>query len=213
MELKTQSDTIEAIATALSAAQGEMPHAVKDSTNPFFKSKYADLASCIGAAQKTLTKHGLAVVQATMPIEGQLYVVTTLSHISGEWFRGYFPVAAKDNTPQAIGSGTTYARRFSFSGIINQTAEEDDAESAQPRAQAAQINQSPLPPTASSFHLSEKQLKFLDNLFVSAKWDAKKISTYLGTLGLKDVKQMNNMQVDHLVKVLKREAENVAGAH
>ena len=142
MELPTQSQSIGQLAEALAEAQGQMKPAVKDSVNPFFKSHYADLASCIAAATPALSKFKLSVVQTTQPIEGQLYVVTTLAHMSGEWIKGYFPVAAKDGTPQAIGSATTYARRFAYSAIIGQSASDDDAEEAQPRTQNTKTTQS-----------------------------------------------------------------------
>ena len=40
-----RSESIGKLAEALSKAQGKMKGAAKDSANPFFKSRYADLAS------------------------------------------------------------------------------------------------------------------------------------------------------------------------
>lgn len=40
-----KSESIGKLAEALSKAQGEMKGAIKDADNPYFKSKYADLAS------------------------------------------------------------------------------------------------------------------------------------------------------------------------
>jgi hypothetical protein len=47
-----QSESITNLATALVAAQAEMGGAVKDSSNLFFKSKYADLTSVVRAIKE-----------------------------------------------------------------------------------------------------------------------------------------------------------------
>ena len=80
-----KSDTITALAAALSAAQGEIEGAKKDSTNPHFKSKYADLGAVWDACRGPLTKHGLAVVQFPRSENGCVLVETVLTHKSGEW--------------------------------------------------------------------------------------------------------------------------------
>ena len=56
-----KSDTIGELATALAKAQGAIKHAVKDSTNPHFKSSYADLASVWEACRQPLSDNGLSV--------------------------------------------------------------------------------------------------------------------------------------------------------
>jgi hypothetical protein len=48
------SDSIKEIATALVKAQDDITFAVKDSTNPHFKSRYADLGSVIHAIKESL---------------------------------------------------------------------------------------------------------------------------------------------------------------
>ena len=62
------SPNVGKLSEALSKAQAEMQHAIKDSTNPHFQSKYADLASVIDALRPALTKYGLSVAQ-TMKTE------------------------------------------------------------------------------------------------------------------------------------------------
>ena len=63
IEYPDQSQEIGKLALALSQAQAEITGARKGSTNPFFKSAYADLASCWDAAREALSKHKLAVIQ------------------------------------------------------------------------------------------------------------------------------------------------------
>ena len=131
-----QSETIGALAAALSKAQADITGALKDSSNPFFKSKYADLASCWDACRKQLAANNLAVIQ-TIYVHwesGQTMLATTLVHSSGEWIRSDLPVLAKDLSPQAQGSGITYARRYALAAIVGLAQIDDDAEAAQGRA-------------------------------------------------------------------------------
>lgn len=122
-----QSDQINDLALALSKAQGEMRPAKKDADNPFFKSKYADIASVWEACREALSKNELAVVQQPMITNGRGNIlVTTLVHKSGQWMRSYTPVLQKDDTAQAFGSGITYARRYSLSAMLGIAPEEDD---------------------------------------------------------------------------------------
>jgi hypothetical protein len=128
-----QSESIAALAAALSKAQADITGALKDSSNPFFKSKYADLASCWDACRKQLAANGLCVIQTTGMTDAGLVLITTLAHSSGEWMRGVLPVAAKDSSPQAQGSGITYARRYALAAIVGLAQIDDDAEAAQAR--------------------------------------------------------------------------------
>jgi hypothetical protein len=128
-----QSETIGALAAALSKAQADITGALKDSSNPFFKSKYADLASCWDACRKQLAANNLSVIQTTQVGEHGLVLVTTLAHSSGEWVRGELPVRAKDDSPQAQGSGITYARRYALAALVGLAQIDDDAEAAQGR--------------------------------------------------------------------------------
>lgn len=128
-----QSEQINELAAALSKAQASITGALKDSANPFFKSKYADLASCWDACRKQLTDNGLAVIQTTDVIDGVVFVKTTLAHSSGQWIVGALPVKTKDESPQAQGSGITYARRYALAAIVGLAQIDDDAEAAQGR--------------------------------------------------------------------------------
>lgn len=130
---KMQSESIAALAAALSKAQADITGALKDSSNPFFKSKYADLSSCWDACRKQLAANNLAVIQTTEVTEAGTVLVTTLAHSSGEWMRGTLPVVTKDNGPQAQGSGITYARRYALAAIVGLAQIDDDAEAAQAR--------------------------------------------------------------------------------
>jgi len=128
-----QSENINELALALSKAQAGITGALKDSANPFFKSKYADLASCWDACRRQLTDNNLSVIQTTDLADGMVVVRTTLAHSSGQWISGVLPVKAKDDGPQAQGSGITYARRYALAAIVGLAQIDDDAEAAQGR--------------------------------------------------------------------------------
>lgn len=125
------SDTIGELADALSKAQAAMTGALKDSNNPFFKSKYADLKACVEAAKEPLAKNNLAVAQTTIPDKDGVICVSTLMHKSGEWIRGsLFLPSKKQDDPQQFGSALTYARRYGFAAIVGLVQEDDDANAA-----------------------------------------------------------------------------------
>jgi len=125
-----QSESIAKLAEALAKAQGEITGALKESKNPFFKSSYADLASCWDACRKQLSEHGLAVIQTTAPDDSGVVVITTLAHTSGEWIRGSLRMVPVKADPQGIGSCITYARRYALAAIVGLAQIDDDANAA-----------------------------------------------------------------------------------
>lgn len=127
------------IAAALVKAQMEMTNAKKDSSNPFFKSKYADLNSIREACMPALNTHGIVVMQPTVHIDGKNFVKTLLLHESGEQIEGLTEIIYnKVNDAQAQGSGITYARRYGLQSLCNVGADDDDGNSASAPQGAAQ---------------------------------------------------------------------------
>jgi hypothetical protein len=135
-----QSLELGELAKALVQAQSEMENVKKGAENPFFKSKYADLASVREASIDILNKHGLCIIQTMGNGDGKVKVITTLLHSSGQFIRGELGMVPAKNDPQAIGSVISYFRRYSWQAIIGLSAEDDDANSA--TAQPA--NQKPI---------------------------------------------------------------------
>lgn len=128
-----KSESIKNLAAALVKAQMQITHATKDSSNPFFKSKYADLSGVIEAVKEPLNKNGVVFLQ----IVTETGVETTLLHESGEFISGVTPVVtSKQNDPQALGSAITYAKRYGLQAIMGLPTEDDDGEKAMGRTVA-----------------------------------------------------------------------------
>lgn len=124
--MNTSIETKE-IFTALIKAQGEFRVAVKDASNPFFKSKYADLESVVDSVMPALSKYELGFIQPTYADEkGNVFITTRIIHSSGQYIESLYPVLPVKNDPQAWGSAITYARRYSLSAMLGVVTGEDD---------------------------------------------------------------------------------------
>ena len=127
-----KSESISGLAAALAKAQGQMKGAIKDSANPFFKSKYADLASVVEAIRAAFSANGLSYIQTVEPSEkDEVRVETTLLHLSGEWIScGVLSLPVSKVDAQGYGSALTYARRYSLSAAVGVAPEDDDGNAA-----------------------------------------------------------------------------------
>lgn len=125
------------IAAALVKAQKKFSPALKTSTNPHFKSKYADLSACVEAVIDALNENGIALIQKTHECDSGVMVETVFVHESGETFEaGKLHVPAAKNDPQGYGSALTYARRYSLMASCGIAPEDDDGNAAsKPRKQ------------------------------------------------------------------------------
>jgi len=127
-----KSESIKELATALAKAQGQIKGAVKDSANPFFKSKYADLASVVEAIRSAFAANGLSYIQSVEPSDkDEVRVETTILHSSGEWIGcGVLALPVSKVDAQGYGSALTYARRYSLSAATGVAPEDDDGNAA-----------------------------------------------------------------------------------
>lgn len=124
------SDTIGEIATALSAAQGEIQDAMKGSLNPHFKSKYADLAAIRTVIREPLSKHGLSIVQLPRAHSSHVEVETIIMHKSGEFISETLNMPVSKQDAHGIGSAITYARRYGMSAVLCIATDDDDGNAA-----------------------------------------------------------------------------------
>ena len=166
------SEQINDLAAALVKAQAAMKPAVKDATNPHFKSKYADLSAVWEAARGPLTANGLSVVQ--MPTDsnepGRVALTTMLLHTSGQYLSSTVSTRLQQETAQGVGSALTYLRRYALAAMVGIVADDDDDGNAasQPRQQTE--------PRAASYNgnggkASEKQIKMLFAIWKKGEFD------------------------------------------
>jgi len=125
------SENMNEIAPAMALAQGGMKKAMKDTTNPSFKSKYSDLASVWDAASEPLAENGLFAAQDLTTTDRGVEVTTRITHTSGQWMEfGPFLIPVDDKKAHAYGSAATYGRRYALSAALSIVADDDDGNAA-----------------------------------------------------------------------------------
>jgi hypothetical protein len=121
---------INKLALALNKAQTSMTAAKKDKSNPFFKSKYADLSSVFLAVKDAFSENGLSVTQLMeVRDDGRMILKTILLHASGQNLESCMCLPDIQD-PQKIGSAITYFRRYSLMSIAGIPADDDDGNTA-----------------------------------------------------------------------------------
>jgi len=149
--MNTENATPELFA-ALAKAQGEVENASKASSNPHFKSKYADLAEILNTVRPTFSAHGIAIIQSSS-YDGQMVSVTTiLAHATGGFVESEASCVPAKTDGQGIGAATTYLRRYSLAAMAGIAQEDDDGNSAS--------HNKPLP--ASPFDISAIKTKITE---------------------------------------------------
>lgn len=157
---QTESLQLDSLFGALAKAQLEMEVARTDSVNPYFKSKYADLASVVKASRPFLAKNGICVIQRTVANEnGDVFLYTRLCHSSGQWIESSMKVRPPKSDIQTLGSYLTYLRRYMYAAVTGVVAsdEDDDGEVAmsEPRGSSA--------PAVELSKISKAQLQVLSD--------------------------------------------------
>ena len=142
-----KSESIAALAKALSLAQASMQAAELNSVNPFLHNRYADLGSVIEAARPSLAAHGLSFSQLIVNGEAdQLGIETILLHESGEWISSLFHIHYGDekgrSLVQSAGAVITYLRRYALAAILGVYAGDDDDGNSGPESKGKKKTES-----------------------------------------------------------------------
>ena len=125
------------IAAAFVKAQRAFGPALKTSSNPHFRSRYADLSACVEAVIDALNDNGIALIQKTYECKDGVMVETIFVHESGEVMEGgILHVPAVKHDAQGFGSALTYARRYSLQAACGIAPEDDDGNAASRRPEA-----------------------------------------------------------------------------
>lgn len=196
-----KSDTIGKLAEALAKAQGMMEFAKKDSLNPHFKSKYADIAAVIEAIREPLSKNGLSYVQ----FEEDDYLITMLMHISGEWISGKMKLILSKQDMQGKGSAVTYARRFSLSSMVGIAQDDDDGNVAS--------NRPAIEPKTPHWTPSPADIAIFESLFKESGWSKEDGTSYIQKhfSPAKSSRELNEQQFTTLCGVLSQACEERKG--
>ena len=169
---------MKSIATALAAAQINMGKALKQASNPHFRSKYADLGSVMDACLPALNERGIAVIQPTGEDDLGRFVQTILIHgESGEQLSCRVPLIVGKNDMQGYGSAVTYARRYGLMAMAGIAPEDDDGNAA---AKAAPKQEAPK-------KISAEQFQVINDLIFDTETDEAKFCAYYKVEELHDM--------------------------
>jgi len=153
-----KSESIKNLAIALCKFQGTVETIVKTATNPFFKSKYANLADILDVIREPLQVNGLSFVQFP---EGESGLTTMLMHESGEHITATYIMKPVKNDPQGQGSAITYQRRYALGAILGLNIDDDDDGNNASKQPAPPRQQATTPTPIKKEELTPKHPKWL----------------------------------------------------
>lgn len=143
-----KSESIAALAAALTKAQGAVRVAQKNRRNPHLKNDYSDLSAIWQACRAALSSNGIAAIQQVTAADGQRVAITTLlTHSSGEWIElGPLEVPVQKFDAQGVGSAISYGKRYALSAAVGVVSgeEDDDGEQAVNESQTQSPEESAL---------------------------------------------------------------------
>lgn len=205
------SDEVKDLFAALSKAQSKIEGAKKDSNNPYFKSKYADLASCWDAVREPLAQNDLAIAQIPTAGTETVTVVTVLTHKTGQWISNTVELKPTKADPQGCGSAMTYARRYGLMAICGIAPEDDDGNGASAQKTSAQNR----PPRSSPAGTAKKavtqpQLVRLNTLSTKNGWTHDEMKNLIGEVfDLKSSKELNQEQYQEICNLVQKDKNEV----
>lgn len=178
------------IAAALARAQMNMGKALKQSANPAFRSKYADLGNVMDACLPALNEAGIALIQPTGEDGHGRFVETILIHgESGESLSCRVPLIVAKNDMQGYGSAVTYARRYGLMAMAGIAPEDDDGNAA---AKA--------PPKDEPKKMTVEQFDELKALIEATGTDEDKLCAYMKVSTLHDLDAAGAAHVTALLR-------------
>lgn len=171
-----EQSNIKELATALAKAQGDLHNPLKDKAG--YGYKYADLAQLLDIVRPVFSKHGLSIVQfiTTERRENMNYVnvATHLLHESGEELNSLLSLPYIEgkgmNTVQAIGSVSTYGRRYALASLCGIAQSDDDGMQMQQQREQKHTPTSKQPPVQHQALVTQETLsQVLKNYQINAK--------------------------------------------
>lgn len=177
-----------ALLKSYAEAQSEVENATKNSTNPHYKSKYADLAECLNVSRPVFSSKGLSIIQST-EFDGNLVSVSTvIAHSSGGYISSTASCAIAKNDAQEVGKATTYLRRYSLASMVGIAQEDLDGEPDAKR---------PVPPPVA--FITREQAELVMSLIIQSESD---LPRFLKLFMIKDIADMKVTQFESAIKML-----------
>lgn len=181
------------IYSALCAAQAEFGKVQKGSTNPAFKSRYADLADVAGVVIPTLSAHGVAVLHYMVGEGDAMAMRTEFVHATSESRVACdVPLIVDRNNMQGMKSATTYAKRIGLESLSGVAPDTDDDGNAAAKAPPAPRQQAPAKMTADQFQQ-------ITDLIERTGSDEEKLRAYFKVAALHD---LTAQQADQTIAML-----------
>jgi len=136
------SKTTTQLTAALLEVQFNLPIIAHDARNDYFDSNYTTLAGIFTAIKELVHENKILISQGVTynpEASNESYrgtVFTRLTHVSGEWQEDDgVPILVEKNkkgaeTPQAVGSAISYARRQGLTAMLGINTDDDDGQAA-----------------------------------------------------------------------------------
>lgn len=197
-----RSEKIGQLIDALAKARKLFKPVLKRSDNPYFHSKYADIAEQIAATQEGLSANQLAVMQFPEydAEAGFVTVETLIAHVSDEWMSNVLRLPVAKGDAQGAGSAITYARRYGYGSILNIASEADDDGNAATGVGQKDRGQS-------TTDKSEKKGRTINDAQLRALWSAFKSSGK--TEAQLRIRLTSKYGVEHTKEILKTDFEEI----
>lgn len=194
---------------ALAKMQGILDNAKKESDNPYFKSKYADLATCISTSKKPMADNGLSLSQHCSFDGTSVHCVSVLGHSSGQMMVSTLVILVTKKDAQGIGAAITYARRYALSAIIGLAQEDDDANSAVGEPQNASGEEAQVTAPSSPFsYATEKQVETIRNIATRNRID---IDSILKRYSVANLESLSKEQASNCIGILNNQVKSNRG--
>ena len=188
---------------ALAKMQGALDNAPKMSKNPYFNSRYADLATCLDALKKPMADNGLSVSQHCSHNGTEVHCVTILGHSSGQMMISTLTVPVTKKDAQGIGMAITYARRYAISSIVGLAQADDDAESSvdhedgeEKTIPAEKVNEEV------SGYATEKQVGLIKTMIAKANVD---VNSVLKRYSVANLESLSKEQASICIRTLNKQ--------
>ncbi len=112
------------------AGQSSLETAIKNSSNPFLKNKYADIQEILDKVKSAFHENNYIIVQEGGADENGEFIDTKLIHTSGNLFNCKIYLQYKKGDMQSLGGAITYARRYGLLSVTGIPVDDDDGTSA-----------------------------------------------------------------------------------